>query len=168
MKLPKRKPPQRSWATISQKVCRCARKNPLTERSSMCSYDRRRRASHSRTALFRRSKQYLADPAPASGLPDHDDSRTFSSKRVCAKPISNPAQPGNTVNVPVGTPAPRSGMVSGLFYVRRHQSPASAGPFFEGHALSPRSPFAHRDGFVAALAHFPQDGQPSKASSCKK
>jgi hypothetical protein len=54
---------------------------------------------------------------------------TGSSSSVPANPISNPAQPGNTVNVPVGTPAPRSRMVSGPFCVRRNPSPASTGIF---------------------------------------
>jgi hypothetical protein len=37
---------------------------------------------------------------------------TASSSSRSANPISNPAHPENTVNVPVGTPAPRSAMVS--------------------------------------------------------
>jgi len=34
---------------------------------------------------------------------------TGSSSSVSANPISNPAQPGNTVNVPVGTPPSKPG-----------------------------------------------------------
>ena len=50
-----------------------------------------------------------------------------SSSSLSANPISNPAQPGNTVNVPVGTPAPRSLMVSGPFCMRRGRTRYSHG-----------------------------------------
>ena len=53
---------------------------------------------------------------------------TASSSSLSANPISNPAHPENTVNVPVGTPAPRSQMVSGPFYLRSKQTRQAPSP----------------------------------------
>lgn len=50
---------------------------------------------------------------------------TASSSSRSANPISNPAHPENTVNVPVGTPAPRSAMVSGPSFALHAQSATS-------------------------------------------
>jgi hypothetical protein len=57
-----------------------------------------------------------ADPSESASRPSGEHhGTTASSSNWSAKPISNPAHPENTVNVPVGTPVPRSQMVSGPF-----------------------------------------------------
>jgi hypothetical protein len=55
------------------------------------------------------SETLKTGPAVTASIPGGENhGTTASSGRRSANPINNPAQPGNTVNVPVGTPAPRS------------------------------------------------------------